>query len=64
MSRLGILAGDFFAFMSRSVPIRMWRDLEGKLDVPTAALATVLIALPPGTMVVMERLAGLSRRTT
>jgi putative spermidine/putrescine transport system permease protein len=46
------------------VPIRMWRDLEGKLDVPTAALATVLIALPPGTMVVMERLAGLSRRIT
>jgi putative spermidine/putrescine transport system permease protein len=41
----------------------MWQDLEGKLDV-TTALATVLIALTPGTMVVMERLAGLSRRIT
>ena len=42
----------------------MWQDLEGKLDVTTAALATVLIALPPGAMVVMERLAGSSRRVT
>jgi hypothetical protein len=38
----------------------MWQDLEGKFDV----LATVLIALTLVAMVVMERLAGLSRRIT
>jgi putative spermidine/putrescine transport system permease protein len=78
--RPGILAGAFFAFMSSfdnvpvslflrdaridMLPIRMWQDLEGKLDVTTAALATVLIALTLIAMVVMERLAGLSRRIT
>jgi putative spermidine/putrescine transport system permease protein len=40
----------------------MWQDLEGKLDVTTAAMATVLIALTPVAMVVMDRLVGLSRR--
>jgi putative spermidine/putrescine transport system permease protein len=78
--RPGILAGAFFAFMSSfdnvpvslflrdartdMLPIRMWQDLEGKLDVTTAALSTVLIALTLVAMVVMERLAGLSRRIT
>jgi len=47
-----------------TVPIRMWQDLEGKLDVTTAAMATVLIALTPVAMVVMKRLAGLSQRIT
>jgi putative spermidine/putrescine transport system permease protein len=42
----------------------MWQDLEGKFDVTTAVLATVLIALTLVAMVVMERLAGLSRRIT
>jgi putative spermidine/putrescine transport system permease protein len=76
--RPGILAGAFFAFMSSfdnvpvslflrdartdMLPIRMWQDLEGKLDVTTAALSTVLIALTLIALVVMERLAGLSRR--
>ena len=42
----------------------MWQDLEGKFDVTTAVLTTVLIALTLVAMVVMERLAGLSRRIT
>jgi putative spermidine/putrescine transport system permease protein len=76
--RPGVLAGAFFAFISSfdnvpvslflrdartdMLPIRMWQDLEGKLDVTTAALSTVLIALTLVVMVVMERVAGLSRR--
>ena len=40
----------------------MWQDLDGKLDVTTAAMATVLIALTP--VAIMERLAGLSQRIT
>jgi putative spermidine/putrescine transport system permease protein len=76
--RPGILAGAFFAFMASfdnvpvslflrdartdMLPIRMWQDLEGKLDVTIAALSTVLIALTLISMVIMERLAGLSRR--
>jgi putative spermidine/putrescine transport system permease protein len=76
--RPGVLAGAFFAFMSSfdnvpvslflrdartdMLPIRMWQDLEGKLDVTTAAMSTVLIALTLVAMVTMERIAGLSRR--
>lgn len=76
--RPGVLAGAFFAFMSSfdnvpvslflrdartdMLPIRMWQDLEGKLDVTTAAMSTVLIALTLVAMVAMERIAGLSRR--
>jgi putative spermidine/putrescine transport system permease protein len=78
--RPGILAGAFFAFMSSfdnvpvslflrdartdMLPIRMWQDLEGKLDVTTAALSTVLIALTLLALILMERLTGLSRRIT
>ena len=76
--RPGVLAGAFFTFMSSfdnvpvslflrdartdMLPIRMWQDLEGKLDVTTAAMSTVLIALTLVAMVAMERIAGLSRR--
>lgn len=76
--RPGVLAGAFFAFMSSfdnvpvslflrdartdMLPIRMWQDLEGKLDVTTAAMSTVLIALTLVAMLAMERIAGLSRR--
>jgi putative spermidine/putrescine transport system permease protein len=76
--RPGVLAGAFFAFMSSfdnvpvslflrdartdMLPIRMWQDLEGKLDVTTAAMSTVLIAMTLVAMVAMERIAGLSRR--
>jgi putative spermidine/putrescine transport system permease protein len=78
--RPGILAGAFFAFMASfdnvpvflflrdartdMLPIRMWQDLEDKLDVTIAALSTVLIALTLLAMVLMERFAGLSRRIT
>jgi hypothetical protein len=39
----------------------MWQNLEGELHMTTAALATALIAVTPVGMVLMERLAGLSR---
>ncbi|MEJ1160157.1 ABC transporter permease [Prosthecomicrobium sp. N25] len=76
--RPGILAGGFIAFMSSfdnvpvslflrdaatdMLPIRMWQDLEGKLDVTIAALSGVLIVATVALIMVMERLTGLSRR--
>ena len=76
--RPGILAGAFIAFMSSfdnvpvslflrdartdMLPIRMWQDLEGKLDVTIAAVSGVLIVVTLVLMMVMERIAGLSRR--
>src|SRR6186997_1366965 len=76
--RPGILAGGFIAFMSSfdnvpvslflrdartdMLPIRMWQDLEGKLDVTIAAVSGVLIVTTIALMIVMERVAGLSRR--
>lgn len=76
--RPGILAGGFIAFMSSfdnvpvslflrdaatdMLPIRMWQDLEGKLDVTIAALSGVLIVFTVALMIVMERVTGLSRR--
>jgi putative spermidine/putrescine transport system permease protein len=76
--RPGVLAGAFIAFMSSfdnvpvslflrdartdMLPIRMWQDLEGKLDVTIAALSGVIIAITLVMMLVMERATGLSRR--
>ena len=76
--RPGILAGAFIAFMSSfdnvpvslflrdartdMLPIRMWQDLEGRLDVTIAAVSGVMIAVTVIALVVMERVAGLSRR--
>ena len=76
--RPGIMAGGFIAFMSSfdnvpvslflrdartdMLPIRMWQDLEGKLDVTIAAVSGVLIVFTIAMMILMERLAGLSRR--
>ncbi len=76
--RPGIMAGAFIAFMSSfdnvpvslflrdartdMLPIRMWQDLEGKLDVSIAAVSGVMIVLTLSLMILMERLAGLSRR--
>lgn len=76
--RPGILAGGFIAFMSSfdnvpvslflrdartdMLPIRMWQDLEGKLDVTIAAVSGVMIAATIAALIVMERVAGLSRR--
>jgi putative spermidine/putrescine transport system permease protein len=76
--RPGILAGAFIAFMASfdnvpislflrdantdMLPIRMWQDLEGRLDVTIAALSGVMIAATLALMLVMERVSGLSRR--
>ena len=76
--RPGILAGAFIAFMSSfdnvpvslflrdartdMLPIRMWQDLEGRLDVTIAAVSGVMIAITILALIVMERVAGLSRR--
>jgi putative spermidine/putrescine transport system permease protein len=76
--RPGILAGAFIAFMSSfdnvpvslflrdartdMLPIRMWQDLEGRLDVTIAAVSGVMIALTILALAVMERITGLSRR--
>jgi putative spermidine/putrescine transport system permease protein len=76
--RPAILAGAFIAFMSSfdnvpvslflrdartdMLPIRMWQDLEGKLDVTIAAVSGVMIVATLAMMVLMERVAGLSRR--
>jgi putative spermidine/putrescine transport system permease protein len=76
--RPGVLAGAFIAFMSSfdnvpvslflrdartdMLPIRMWQDLEGRLDVTIAALSGVIILFTLLMMIVMERATGLSQR--
>jgi putative spermidine/putrescine transport system permease protein len=78
--RPGVIAGAFIAFMSSfdnvpvslflrdaatdMLPIRMWQDLEGKLDVTIAALSGVLIIATVALMAIMERITGLSKRLT
>jgi putative spermidine/putrescine transport system permease protein len=78
--RPGILAGAFLAFMASIdnvsvslflanpetdvLPIRMWNMLESTLDVRTAAVSGVLIAVTGVTVFVMDRVAGLTRRIT
>jgi putative spermidine/putrescine transport system permease protein len=44
------------------LPIRMWQDLEGRLDVTIAAMSGVIIVVTLVMMIVMERAVGLSRR--
>ena len=44
------------------LPIRMWQDLEGRLDVTIAALSGVLIVATIAVIALMERLTGLSKR--
>jgi putative spermidine/putrescine transport system permease protein len=74
----GLGSGAFLAFMASfdnvpvslflrdantdMLPIRMWADLEGKLDVTIAAVSSVLIGVTLVLIVVMERLTGISRR--
>lgn len=76
--RPGVLAGAFIAFMSSfdnvpvslflrdartdMLPIRMWQDLEGRLDVTIAALSGVIVIVTLVAMIAMERAVGLSRR--
>jgi putative spermidine/putrescine transport system permease protein len=73
----GIAAGAFIGFMysfdnvavslflsdarSEVLPIRMWHIIESNLDVRAAAVSGVLIAATLLLMVVMERVAGISR---
>lgn len=74
----GIAAGAFITFMSSfdnvpvslflrdastdMLPIRMWQDLEGKLDVSIAAVSSLMVLVTLVMMLVMERLTGISRR--
>ena len=74
----GIVAGAFIGFMysfdnvavslflsdarSEVLPIRMWHIIESNLDVRAAAVSGVLIAATLLLMVVMERVAGISRQ--
>jgi putative spermidine/putrescine transport system permease protein len=74
----GIAAGAFIAFMSSfdnvpvslflrdastdMLPIRMWQDLEGKLDVSIAAVSSLMVLITLVSMIVMERLTGISKR--
>ena len=44
------------------LPIRMWGMMETTLDVRIAAIAGVMIVLTVTLMIVMDRLAGFSRR--
>ncbi|WP_145145193.1 ABC transporter permease [Roseomonas gilardii] len=76
--RPGILSGAFICFMASfdnipislflrdaatdMLPIRMWQDLEGNLDVTIAAASSVLILMTVLLAVLMERIAGLSKR--
>lgn len=73
----GIAAGAFIGFMysfdnvavslflsdarSEVLPIRMWHIIESNLDVRAAAVSGVLVTATLILMVVMERVAGVSR---
>src|ERR1700694_5215250 len=75
--RGGIAAGAFIAFMasldnvaislfladarSQVLPIRMWNIIENMLDVRAAAASGILILTTIVLMLVMERVAGLSK---
>jgi putative spermidine/putrescine transport system permease protein len=73
----GVAAGAFIGFMysfdnvaislflsdarSEVLPIRMWHMIESNLDVRAAALSGVLVVATLVLMLVMERVAGISR---
>jgi putative spermidine/putrescine transport system permease protein len=75
--RGGVMAGAFLAFMasydnvaislfladaeSEVLPLRMWNIIENMLDVRAAAASGVLIGLTVLLLLVMERIANLSR---
>jgi putative spermidine/putrescine transport system permease protein len=77
LARGGIAAGAFIGFMasfdnvaislfladarSEVLPIRLWDLIESVLDVRAAAASGGLIVATVGLMIVMERVAGLSR---
>jgi putative spermidine/putrescine transport system permease protein len=43
------------------LPIRMWQMIESNLDVRAAAVSGVLITVTLIMMIVMERVAGISK---
>ena len=73
----GIATGAFIGFMysfdnvavslflsdarSEVLPIRLWHIIDSNLDVRAAAVSGVLIAVTLALMLVMERIAGMSR---
>jgi putative spermidine/putrescine transport system permease protein len=73
----GVMAGAFIGFMysfdnvavslflsdarSEVLPIRMWHMIESNLDVRAAAVSGVLVGATLVLMIVMERVAGISR---
>ncbi len=73
----GIVAGAFIAFMasfdnvaislflsdarSEMLPIRLWHIIESNLDVRAAAVSGVLIGITVLAVIVMERVAGISK---
>ena len=74
----GVGAGAFICFMSSfdnipvslflrdastdMLPIRMWQDLENRMDVSIAAISSVMVFFTVALMVLMERLTGISQR--
>jgi putative spermidine/putrescine transport system permease protein len=74
----GISAGAFICFMSSfdnipvslflrnastdMLPIRMWQDLESRLDVSIAAISSLMVITTLVLMIVMEKLTGISQR--
>jgi putative spermidine/putrescine transport system permease protein len=74
----GIAAGSFLAFIasfdnvpislfladarSQMLPIRMWQMIQADLDPRVASISTVIVVFTFILMVLMERLAGLSRQ--
>ena len=73
-----VASGAFIAFMnsfdnvalslflsdarSEVLPIRLWHIIEDSLDVRAAAVSGVLILVTLVSMLIMERVAGLSRQ--
>ena len=47
---------------SEVLPIRLWHIIEDSLDVRAAAVSGVLILVTLVSMLIMERVAGLSRQ--
>jgi putative spermidine/putrescine transport system permease protein len=47
---------------SEVLPIRLWHIIEDSLDVRAAAASGVLILVTLVSMLIMERVAGLSRQ--
>lgn len=76
----GIAAGSFLAFIasfdnvpislfladarSPMLPIRLWQMIQADLDPRVASISAVIVVLTLMLMLVMERIAGLSRQLT